>query len=385
MPITEYDPTRNTGAVNKEKYKGLRWRRTADGSYRWYVIQYMNASQNETQLKARTEKDAIREWRAFDGKRAEGKVAVPTGNAKLGDAWKLLAEERTTNEINWRLHIEPYFGAGKRFADLGPDEHAAFYVHLTEKGLSQNTQLTVRTTMNTLYKKAIRKEWIFENPYAKLEKHERPKKRTRPGYKPNVLRPEATFKMIEAVRGIYRNALIVLACTGLRISELCGLRWEDIDLEGEVLTVRTQLGGIGETKTEAGVRTVISLALALKALRAQRASEWEKGYGKAGDFVFTTTAGTGKPITQDNLRNRGVIDAGVKAGLGHIRPHDLRHTTASMLAAAGVSITAAARMMGHKLETFVKTYAHAFEDQKELAEIREALTKIGFGQEAVGE
>jgi integrase len=386
--------------VDPDRYAGLQWERVSDG-YRWNLVEYKGHSQRTKRIKtgglvgtaALTESAAIKGWRILDGQRAQGKTVVPDGSARMSDAWEVVknradlgASSKTTDEVNWRLHLKDKIGH-MRMADVSADTLATVFAELKEEaGLSDNTRLTVRTTLNRMFKIGLRREWVFRNPMTLLEKHERPKKKPKPGYKPVVLRTPAFLAMVAKANPLYRAPLIVLGCTGLRIAEACALTWANIDFASKRIYVEG-------TKTENAVRTIVLLPMAAKALREQRVAEWAKGYGNDTDFVFTTDDGSrqaglalgssiysGKPILQGNLRKRGVTKAAIDAGLGHVRPHDLRHTTASMLAEAGVSIAAAARMMGQTVETYLSTYVHPFEDEQEFEAIRKALEDTGFGE-----
>jgi integrase len=404
MSTTEYDRATRRGPVvgpKGERYRGLWFRRRADGSI---VYEVKLKDRSDTLDEGTSERQAISEWKILSGESEKGKTVIPNGKARLSDVFDLYIaaldekvdrERRSfstlrTAQSNWRLHLGPALGT-RPISKITADDFAALWKAMEDKGLSNNAQLTIRSLVNGLYKTAIRKGWVFTNPNTVLDVDEKPQKRNRPGYKPNLIRVDNTVKMIDAVNPLYRNMLIVLAATGLRASELCGLTWHDIDFDERKLYVVLQLqrdrhgklvrAGLktqGQRRNTAE-RTVVLLDLALDALHDQRRAEQAKGYGGDDDFVFTTSARTGAPVLQDNFRNRGVKAAGEKAGLGNVRPHDLRHTTASMFAEAGISIPAAAKMMGHTVETYQATYAHAFEDEQEFQTIRERLAKIGFG------
>jgi integrase len=140
--------------------------------------------------------------------------------------------------------------------------------------------------------------------------------------------------------------IATLVFAGLRIGELCGLRWRDVDLDTGWLRV-------GEAKTDAGTRQ-IRLRPALKAelerVRRARAEADPDG------FVFATS--TGKRQSTDNLRSR-VIAASVKQANKNLRarelqplpegitPHSLRRTFASLLYAIGEDPGVVMDEMGH--------------------------------------
>jgi len=143
-----------------------------------------------------------------------------------------------------------------------------------------------------------------------------------------------------------RAILATLVLSGLRISELCGLIGEDVDLASGRIRVRRTV-----TKTDAGERIIPMVPALREALVDYRAT---RPY-TAAEFVFRTrTGGRNDP---DNIRARVVAGAHQLAserlagadrpGIGHLTPHTLRRTFASLLAESGVSPRRAMYLLGH--------------------------------------
>jgi integrase len=160
-------------------------------------------------------------------------------------------------------------------------------------------------------------------------------------------------------RHIPRRAIIaVLVFAGLRISELCDLRWRHVDLAAGRIRV-------GEAKTEAGIRTVDMLP----ALRDEL-TEWRARAPRTrpSDYVFATSSGT-RPM-KDNLRRDVVaraialatktLEADALAPLPDgLTPHGLRHTYASILVALGEDPRYVMEQIGHTNPAFtLRVYAH---------------------------
>ncbi|MBT9260205.1 MAG: site-specific integrase [Clostridiales bacterium] len=188
-------------------------------------------------------------------------------------------------------------------------------------------------------------------------------------------------------------ALYVLAITtGMRQGELLGLRWGDVDLKAGRLYVRRQLvwlrnvePTLSEPKTAKGRRTVELPGLAVEALRQHRKQQAKERLlaGPAWrdqDLVFTTQLGT--PIHPSNLRTRSFQPLLKKAGLPLIRFHDLRHTHASLLLAAGVHPKLVQERLGHAtVGITLDVYSHTTPSlHRQVAGILEDLLQSGTAE-----
>ncbi|MBY0460096.1 MAG: site-specific integrase [Gemmataceae bacterium] len=191
------------------------------------------------------------------------------------------------------------------------------------------------------------------------------------------------------------HALFALALgAGMRQGELLALQWGDIDFEKGSVEVKRSLSQVGkefivkEPKSKAGRRSVLLPPFVVSALRDHRAAALKAV--QIACPVFCTRTGT---FTSKNNFVRQVFRPLVKkanaaarteaAGRGtepdlipeDIRFHDLRHTHASHLIAAGHSIKAVSRRLGHADITItLKVYAHLMpNDDEKLAAGVEAL------------
>ncbi|MCH6555862.1 MAG: site-specific integrase, partial [Chloroflexi bacterium] len=150
-------------------------------------------------------------------------------------------------------------------------------------------------------------------------------------------------------------------------AELLGLRWADVDLNAAVLHVNQQVYRLaGEwhytaPKTAAGRRTISLSGACVEALRERRltqnkerlrAATWEHH-----DLVFATLRGS--PIPKQNLLTRSFGPLLERAGLPHVRFHDLRHSAATMMLAANVNPKVVQERLGHaSISTTMDTYSH---------------------------
>lgn len=195
---------------------------------------------------------------------------------------------------------------------------------------------------------------------------ERPKAQTKE-FRP--LTKEEADGLLKAAEGDRLYALYVLALTaGLRFGELLGLRWEDIDLDKGILTVKHQVRMVDEEpqfiplKTAKSRRTIRLPSLAVTALRKHRTRQLEERLRlgevwRDYDLVFCTEVGT--PLSESNVRNRSFHPLLKKAGLPRIRFHDLRHTCATLLLAQGVHPKLVQEQLGHSaIGMTLDTYSH---------------------------
>jgi integrase len=149
----------------------------------------------------------------------------------------------------------------------------------------------------------------------------------------DIPEPSEIKAIVDNAKGPWRPLLITAIFTGLRASELRGLRWCDVDLKANELHVRQRadrFNEIGEPKSEAGTRTVPFGKFVSNTLK-----EWKLACPKGDlDLVFPTGAGGIENLS--NIINRGLKPAQVAGGLvtadgeaKYTGMHSLRHFYAS--------------------------------------------------------
>lgn len=166
--------------------------------------------------------------------------------------------------------------------------------------------------------------------------------------------------------------------TGLRRGELLGLRWKDLDLEGQVLRVRQTVGALRGApefkppKTRSSRRDVPLPAVMVGLLREHRRRQNEERlrlgeYWHDHDLVFA--AANGNPINPDNV-SRDFVRLVERAGVPWIRVHDLRHTHVTHALGAGANLKALSESIGHAdVGITLRTYTHVMPTQRlEVAE-----------------
>jgi integrase len=198
-----------------------------------------------------------------------------------------------------------------------------------------------------------------------------------------ILSPAQVATLLETLRSKSFYPIVAVALgSGLRRSELLGLRWQDIDLDGGALRVeqaleQTKRGGLvfRQPKTRHGRRTVTLAPSTVAILREHYKAQLEQrlffGLGKPPDDALVFTSWDGSPYLPSTLTlqwRRAMKEAGLKATL-----HSLRHTHASTLIAAGLDVLTISRRLGHGTPAItLSVYGHLFKPDDRAAAILEA-------------
>jgi integrase len=257
----------------------------------------------------------------------------------------------TIDQYQWVIgkHLVPDLGHLKVTA-LAPKDVTAFLSRKGKDGYSKSSCVRFKSVLGQALRFAEIEGWVQRN-VARLS--DVPRIEVPEGKSLTEL--EARH-LLEAVKGDALEGVVVAMLTlGLRLGEVSGLRWEDIDFENKTLrvhqTVKREPGGlrIGGTKTPRSRRTLAIPGITGEALMRRKifqnadrlaAGESWRDIG----LVFTTSVGT--PLDPKNLR-RHFNKVTKDAGLGHWTPTDLRHSTVSLLSAAGVPLECIADIAGH--------------------------------------
>lgn len=250
-----------------------------------------------------------------------------------------------------------------RLTDLQPSDVSAMMGRMAQEGYKPRTIAIVRAVLRAALTDAERWGLLSRNVARLTDAPLVP----RPA--PKTMEPVEVAEVLAAFVGTEIENLVTLALwTGLRESELIGLRWSDISLERREITVTgalNRLAGVtvrGEVKTAAGLRTVSLGEPAIKALLAEQARQQERRT-EAGsrwrpqipDLVFTDAGGA--PLVGSTVTSR--FQRGLrKAGLDPLRFHHLRHLHGSLLLASGVDLATVSHMLGHgSVAITASTYA----------------------------
>jgi len=232
--------------------------------------------------------------------------------------------------------------------------------------LAQSTKAKLRNVMSAIFRHAIRWGWLgqHENPIAMVRVSAKRKR------VPPVL-TAAEFRALFAKLPDRERAMgAVCATTGLRISEVLGLKWSDIDFVQEIANVQRSFvsGSMGRCKSEVSQQEVPVDEIALGELAAWRTVCL---YSKPDDWVFASDRNLGKlPIWAETSRAKVLKPAARKAGITKkIGWHTFRHTYSSLLAESANDVKVVQELMRHaKISTTMDIYTHARMERKRSAQ-----------------
>lgn len=198
---------------------------------------------------------------------------------------------------------------------------------------------------------------LDRNPVADISRKKEPRGRTR--FLTDAERSALLDSCAKSDWPALHTLVMLAITTGARKSELIRLKWADVDLKNGRALVR-------ETKND-DQRTLPLAGRALESLR-----ELKLQNSARSEYVFAQPSGLPGPYQHFDARWRAALET---AGINDFHFHDLRHTTASMLAAQGASLLEIADVLGHKTLAMVKRYSHLVVDHKAKVIERMVATK----------
>lgn len=260
-----------------------------------------------------------------------------------------------------RLHILPAL-SNYRLTAITAQMLQSLYSEKLKSGLSPRTVHYIHTLIHKALKQALKWGLVARNAADLVDKPSQKRKT------PIVWSVDQVNRFLKQISGHRWYPIYVLAIyCGLREGEILGLRVEDIDLLNRTLHVRQAIQyliGKGlttkEPKSSAGKRAVSIPGFAVAVL-----TDYLLLTQKGSGLIFTT--GNNTPISARNLiRHFKSVIAEIE--LPDIRFHDLRHTHASLLLAAGVNPKVVQERLGHSSVTLtLSTYSHVLPGIQEAA------------------
>jgi integrase len=240
---------------------------------------------------------------------------------------------------------------------------------LKKLSLAPKSKSHLKNLMHVLFNAAMRWELIpYQLNPMSLVRVKDGSKRMR---EPRILSVDEFRKILEHISEPFRTMCIVAMCMGLRVSEVLGLKWCDIDWEGSRIGIRQSYvyGKSGAVKTPASQRWMPlddSLAKKLRQHQLRRASPANK------DGWIFASPDTGKPFWPGRIQENWLVPAAEKVGIGRIGWHTFRHSHSSLLHALGVDLKVQQELLRHAdIRTTMNIYTHAVPEA-----LRKANSKV---------
>jgi integrase len=305
----------------------------------------------------------------------EGSYVAPSSLSvsELLDMWYAVVSANIAHNTkigysNNIRHIKEHIGK-RPIQKLNAAEIESMYARLF-KTFSSTSILYLHRNLNCAFKYARKKKLTNYNPCDDVT----PPRKSKPELA--VLRPVDVSKYIDAYKAtpLYPAVCIALMC-GLRKGEILALQWKDIDFENNVITVKHSMGRIDnkpvlnppkskKTRMVSMPEGLTDILKAHKEYQGEMKAVADEIYF-VSDFVIVQQYGKlYHPRRFDWLFEKGME----KAGLPHVRFHDLRHTAASLMNLEGVQLKTISEILGHSsIAITADIYTNVFEESKKAA------------------
>ncbi|MEW5759547.1 MAG: site-specific tyrosine recombinase/integron integrase [Candidatus Thermoplasmatota archaeon] len=251
----------------------------------------------------------------------------------------LLGDKKSLNTVKKYCYVveKMLYWLGKEPDKVGAEDLEKYKEYLAiEKKYSKNSLYTIVKGIQSFYK-FLGKEEVIKNFKA-------PKK---PEPLPNYLSEEEAHRIIESAKENLRDyAIIVLFCySGIRVSELCDLKVNDIDFNEKIIRIRGKGGK---------ERIVVVEEKAIEAIK----NYLNDRKGKE-EIVFVGRKG---PLTQREVQIVVKKYANIAKIKKKVTPHVLRHTLATTLLRHGADIRFIQKILGHSSIATTQVYTHVDEE-----------------------
>jgi integrase len=346
---------------------GVRVRQKTKGKGNpWWV--FISHNGKRTSRKIGSKKAAMAVRAELEERLGNGKFNIEPGkqaptfeeHAKIWMAlphdWKESTKENYKD--NLKNHVYPVFG-DVPIDKIKRKDLKAFFDQLLIQGVAPNTVSLIRTPISGVLSHALDSEVIDNNPIVGMKLL---KKKKSAEIVP--LTKDEIGLLLGAVLqyqdGLHYPAFLCALRTGMRIGEIAGLKWKDIDFEDRLIEVRRSCRRrvVSPTKTGRSRRVDMTPQLAetlIELQTSQKVDALKRGQ-PLSEWVFANKMGG----TLRYMTFRAALTACLKlAGLRSIRIHDLRHTYATIRLLSGHNIGDVSYQLGHSsIKITYDTYGH---------------------------
>ena len=238
----------------------------------------------------------------------------------------------------------------------------------TKKPLSGKTILEHHRLLRAMLHKAVYWQLIVANPAERVQppKARKPKRRSYDDEQTKILLENLELLSSEDTK--YKVAIILTVFTGVRLGELMGLEWQDVDFKNGIISINRSSQYLADMgvftkvpKTESSIREIAIPEFIISLLEKYKLwyEEQKSIYGELwtnSDRLFVQA--DGKPMHPSTISKWFVKYVG-QIGLPVINFHGLRHTNASLLVAQNIDIAVISARLGHaQISTTLDFYVH---------------------------
>lgn len=238
----------------------------------------------------------------------------------------------------------------------------------TKKPLSGKTILEHHRLLRAMLHKAVYWQLIVANPAERVQppKSRKPKRKSYDDEQTKILLENLEQLSIEDTK--YKVAIILTVFTGVRLGELMGLEWQDVDFKNGIISINRSSQYLADMgvftkvpKTESSIREIAIPEFIISLLDEYKLwyEEQKSIYGELwtnSDRLFVQA--DGKPMHPSTISKWFVKYVG-QIGLPVINFHGLRHTNASLLVAQNIDIAVISARLGHaQISTTLDFYVH---------------------------
>jgi integrase len=335
----------------------LGYRRKSDGQQRRLTIgAFPDWSTAQAREEARRLKREVDTGGDPLGEQQEAREAPTVADLAERFIADYLPRKRPSTQRVYRQQIEadilPAYGDTKVVAVTHVDVDR-FHHGMRDRPTHANRTLAVLSRMFSL---AIRWGWRLDNPCKGVERFGENKRR-------RYLTGPELARLATALASLRdqdaANAIRLLLLTGARRGELLAAKWDDIDLDAKIWT-----------KPAATTKQQHTHSVPLSDAACQLLGEM-RAQGE-GEYLFPARGGGHRPHINDAW-----INARKAARLDGVHLHDLRHTYASVLASAGLSLPVIGALLGHSTPITTARYSHLFDDPLRAATNRASAILTG--------
>lgn len=267
------------------------------------------------------------------------------------------------NQVN--RHLLPELGF-YRLSELTPEILSDFVRRKEESGLAQNTVRSIYRLLAASLRSAQDEGLIHRNPCKKIrfQQEEVAEQRVLTHDEQAKLRKCPDSEGLPALLGLY---------TGMRLGEVCALKWSDIDWEKRTVTVRRTVQRVAKLDGETGSRTTLMIGVP-KSIHSRRTIPladflipllrrfFEENQGT--EYVF----GRGTRAAEPRTVQRRFKRFAARIGLKNVHYHALRHSFSTRLLELGVDVKTVSVLLGHSSARItLDYYAHSLPQQQRLA------------------